>query len=79
MAVVWLGYPILVLRTAMTNNTPSFWGIKKQNRFTEMELALMEGGQSLPEKVKEVNYSFIKELPTLGPLSLRKKASGQLD
>jgi hypothetical protein len=46
----------------MTNDTPSFWGIKKQSRFTEMELALMAGGQSLPEKTKEVNYSFIKEL-----------------
>jgi hypothetical protein len=45
----------------MTNDTPSFWGIKKQSRFTEMELALMAGGHSLPEKVKEVNYSFIKE------------------
>jgi len=63
----------------INSDTPSFWGIKKQSQFTEMELALMAGGQSLPEKPKEINYSFIKELPTLGPLSLRKKASGQLD
>jgi hypothetical protein len=50
----------------INNDTPSFWGIKKQSQFTEMELALMAGGQSLPEKPKEINYSFIKELPTLG-------------
>jgi hypothetical protein len=56
----------------MTNNIPNFWGIKKQ-KFTEMELALMEGGQSLPEKVKESNYTFIKGLPTLGPLDATEK------
>ena len=34
-----------------------------------MELALMAGGHSLPENPKEVNYTFIKELPTLGHVS----------
>jgi hypothetical protein len=57
----------------MTNNEiPSFWGVKR-NQFTEMELALMAGGQSLPEKAKSVNYTFIKNLPTLGPLDATEK------
>jgi hypothetical protein len=46
----------------INSDTPSFWGIKKQSQFTEMELALMAGGQSLPEMPKEINYSFIKAL-----------------
>jgi hypothetical protein len=57
----------------INSDTPSFWGIKKQSRFTEMELALMAGGHSLPEKPKEVNYTFIKELPTLGPFVATEK------
>jgi hypothetical protein len=56
----------------INSDTPSFWGIK-QNRFTEMELALMAGGHSLPEKHKDVTYTFIKELPTLGPFVATEK------
>ena len=69
----------------MDNSTGyyNFWGSNKppleEPKFTELEIALMEGGHSLEEPKKET-YSFIKSLtskePTLGPLSQRL-ASGQ--
>ena len=47
---------------------PNYWGIKKKPEYTDLELAVMEGGHSLVEPKKE-SYSFIKALqtPTLGP------------
>ena len=60
------------MKNTMTKNVeiPNFWRIKPQpepQKFTDMELALMEGGHSLPDP----KYTFIKSLkePTLGPLS----------
>lgn len=40
----------------------SFWG-KQKPKFTEMELALMEGGHSL--ETKQPSMQFIKELKEL--------------
>jgi hypothetical protein len=54
------------------NGYYNFWKVAKieQPLFTEMELALMEGGQSL-EQPESDTYSFLKYVtePTLGPLS----------
>ena len=52
----------------------NFWRKPKETpKFTDMELALMEGGHSLEEPKN--TYSFIKELtkPTLGPLVVNGK------
>ena len=38
----------------------NFWG-KPERKFTEMEIALMEGGHSL-ESQKEDKFSFLKQL-----------------
>lgn len=57
----------------MSTEIPNYWKVEKvKPAFTEMELALMEGGQSLEQPKKET-YSFLKSLkePTLGPLSQR--------
>jgi hypothetical protein len=57
----------------------NFWKVKpviQKPMFTDMELALMEGGQSLEETKKET-YSFIKSIskePTLGPVVVTVKA-----
>lgn len=56
---------------------PNYWKKEKEVKpaFTEMELALMEGGQSLEQPKKET-YLFLKSLkePTLGPLSSTVRA-----
>jgi hypothetical protein len=57
---------------------PNYWKVKKAEpkpMFTDMELALMEGGQSLEQPKKET-YSFLKYVtePTLGPLSSTVRA-----
>lgn len=62
----------------MSNGYYNFWKVKKeQPKFSEMELALMEGGHSI-EKPKKETYSFIKSLaskePTLGPVVVTVKA-----
>lgn len=38
-----------------------FWS-KPTQRFTEMELALMEGGHSLKQEASEQKYSFLKQI-----------------
>lgn len=52
----------------------NFWR-KSRPQFSEMEIALMEGGQSL-EEPKPEKYSFIKSLkePTLG--HVRRNGNG---
>lgn len=40
----------------------NFWGIKQAPKFTEMELALMEGGHSLQQAQKEDRFTFLKLL-----------------
>ena len=71
MDVVWLDFLILRI-IMMSNGYYNFWKVKKElPKFSEMELALMEGGHSI-EKPKKETYSFIKSLsskePTLGPV-----------
>lgn len=41
-------------------NIPSFWGFKPKPEFSEMELALMQGGHSLEPEEKPEKYTFIK-------------------
>lgn len=51
----------------MSNGYYNFWKIKKeQPKFSEMEIALMEGGHSI-EKPKKETYSFIKSLASKEP------------
>lgn len=39
----------------------NFWG-KPERKFTEMELALMEGGHSIEQEAKENKFMFLKTL-----------------
>ncbi len=39
----------------------NFWG-KPQRKFTEMEIALMEGGHSLKQEAAESKFAFFKKL-----------------
>lgn len=39
----------------------NFWG-KPERKFTEMEIALMEGGHSIDQEVKENKFTFLKSL-----------------
>jgi hypothetical protein len=58
---------------------PNFWlKPKAEPKFTELELALMEGGHSI-EKEKTQTYSFIKSItkPTLGPVVATVKPPGK--
>jgi hypothetical protein len=68
----WLDYLTLKITQMNNNGYYNFWKVEKKKEFTEMEIALMEGGHSI-EKPKKETYSFIKSLsskePTLGPLS----------
>jgi len=49
---------------------PNYWKIKQKPKFTEIELAVMEGGHSLEAEPKKESFSFIKSLKNtpLGPL-----------
>ena len=47
---------------------PNYWKIKKQPEFTEMELAIMEGGGSLEKEPKLPFIKSLTEKTPLGPL-----------
>ena len=73
LVVAWPDYLIHQIIPMSNTGYYNFWKVKKElPKFTEMELALMEGGHSI-EKPKKETYSFIKTLsskePTLGPVS----------
>lgn len=51
---------------------PNPWNFKVIPKFTELEIAVMEGGHSIEVEQKKESYNFIRYLttkPTLGPLS----------